>query len=540
LEYSLKPILATTPDDFNTTAMTPIQLSRLSQRDRIIFFAIAATLVGLIVRLTLPLTASFPLNDGGLFYTMIRDIQQNNYKLPVFTSYNHASIPFAYPPLALYLAGFITDFLHLDLLTFLRIVPPVASAAAIPIFYFLSLELLQSETMAALAALIFALTPRIFEWQIMGGGITRSFGFLFCLLTLYNLQRLYTSRANRFMVWTSIFGALVILSHPEAIPQTAFAALIIYLITDRARGGLIRSLIISGIALLLSSPWWITVLIAHGFAPFAAALSAARQDTPSAFLRLYFIVQFELTSEPYLPFIAIFAMIGFFQNIGHKKYLFPVWMLATYLIEPRSGSLYMMIPLSILAAEGLDQILKILAQNHNLVQAGSWFRSRTAQWFFGFIVLYLIAGAYADEYMIFTQYSLTKSQVRAMTWIRTNTPPDSQIIVVSNLNALADPVSDWFPALTDRTSQATVFGYEWVNDNRFEERIQKYKALQNCINQDETCLNTWTQQYEITYQYIFITHPLSDVPPLGRDLLQSGYYKTAYQTTDALLLERVP
>ncbi len=509
-----------------------------SRHARITFFAAIATLVGLLARLAIPLAVSFPLNDGGLFYAMIRDIQQSNYALPATISYNHASIPFAYPPLALYLAAFTSSIFHLDLLTLLRVVPPIVSAAAIPVFYFLALDLLQSEIIAALAALIFALTPRIFEWQIMGGGITRSFGFLFCLLTLYSAHKLYATKSNRFAIWTSVFGALVILSHPEAVLQTVLAALILYLFTDRSKGSMVRSLVVGIAALLLSSPWWLTVLHAHGLAPFIAALSAAHQDSPNLFLRIFFALQFELTREPYLPFIAIFAVIGFFQNLGNKKYLFPVWMLTAYILEPRSGALYMMLPLCILASMGLHQTLEFI-QGHNQTKATAWFRKRTSQWFFGFIVLYLIANAYTDEYKIFTQYTLTNSQVKAMNWIRDNTPPNSQFAVVSNHNALADPASDWFPALTDRTSLATVFGYEWVNDNQFEGRIQKYTALQNCINQDAACLDAWTQKYGIDYQYVFITYSSSDIPPLGRDLLQSSHYQLAYQTMDALLFESV-
>ncbi len=509
------------------------------RRQRTIFLAIAAALIGLLVRLAIPLTTSFPINDGGLFYTMIHDLERNGYVLPAFTSYNHASIPFAYPPLAFYLAGFLSNALSLDLLTLLRIFPAIVSAAAIPVFYFLAFDLLQSETIAALAALIFALTPRVFEWQTMGGGITRSFGFLFSLLTLYGVHKLYATKSNRFAVWTSIFGALVILSHPEAVLQTALAALIIYLFADRSKAGWIRSLAVSLLALLLSAPWWLAVLYAHGLAPFLAALSAARQDSPNLFLRIFFAFQFELTNEPYLPFVAIFAVIGFFQNLGNKKYLFPVWMLTAYLIEPRSGSLYMMLPLSILAAMGLHQILKFI-QNYNEPETTSWFKKRTPQWFFGFLVFYLIASAYAAEYMIRSQYTLTDSQVQAMNWIRDHTPPDSRFAVVSGHNALADPVSDWFPALTNRISLATVFGYEWVNDNRFEIRVQKFTALQNCINQDAACLDAWMQKYGVAYQYVFITHAPANVPPLGRSLLQSARYRPAYQTTDALLLERVP
>src|SRR3990172_5138024 len=133
-----------------------------------------ATMLGLLLRLALPLTSSFPLNDGGLFYTMIQDLQANHYALPVFTGYNSAQIPYAYPPLAFYIAGLLADVTRIPLHDLLRLLPAIVSAAAIPIFYLLAKEFLPSKTTAALATFLFAFTPRVYEWHIMGGGITRS------------------------------------------------------------------------------------------------------------------------------------------------------------------------------------------------------------------------------------------------------------------------------------------------------------------------------------------------------------------------------
>jgi hypothetical protein len=64
-----------------------------------------ATLVGTLIRSFFVLNSDFPLNDGGMFYTMIKDLQSAHFHLPAFTSYNQANIPFAYPPLPFYLAG---------------------------------------------------------------------------------------------------------------------------------------------------------------------------------------------------------------------------------------------------------------------------------------------------------------------------------------------------------------------------------------------------------------------------------------------------
>ena len=69
----------------------PTQNTRASD----ILLASVATLIGLIVRLAAPLSVSFPLNDGGLFYQMILDLQLNHFRLPFFTTYNSANSPFA-------------------------------------------------------------------------------------------------------------------------------------------------------------------------------------------------------------------------------------------------------------------------------------------------------------------------------------------------------------------------------------------------------------------------------------------------------------
>ena len=79
---------------------------RLNDMDPSILFLAVAILIGGTIRLYGVLQSNFPINDGGLFYTMIKDLMANGYRLPVTTSYNHLNLPFAYPPLFLYLTGF--------------------------------------------------------------------------------------------------------------------------------------------------------------------------------------------------------------------------------------------------------------------------------------------------------------------------------------------------------------------------------------------------------------------------------------------------
>ena len=499
---------------------------------------IFATVIGLLLRVAFPLLASFPLNDGGLFYTMIRDLQASNYALPVFTTYNHAQIPFAYPPLAFYIAGSLSDLTHIDLLVVLRLLPPIVSASAVPIFYLLAKEFLPAKIFAAFAALLFAFAQRIFAWQIMGGGITRSFGFLFALLTIYCATKLFSTHTARFILWTSICGALTILTHPEAIPQTALAVLIIYLFRDRSVKGLLLSLASAGLILLITAPWWVTVLRAHGHTPYMAIWSAANSNSNPLLARPIALFQFLFTEEPFLPFIAFLGLIGTFKDLAVRKYFLPAWMVLPYLFDPRSGPLYMMIPLLLLATQGLLEV--ILPALSNLNGEGKDFftllKTGSTKSFLLFMLLYLLVAGYFSAAKIFGRVTLTRSRVEALTWIRENTSPDAAFLVITGEQSLLDPASDWFPALTERRSLGTVFGYEWLNDNQFARRVARYDSLQECMGQTATCLKSWSEENKIEFTHVYIQSN-ADFSPLYADMLNSSNYNLQFQDDGVSIFE---
>ena len=159
---------------------------------------LAALAVGALIRGWHVWGADFPLNDGGLFYVMVRDIQHAHYHLPAFTSYNGAHIPFGYSPLTFYLAAALND-AGVDLLTLFRVLPFLASTACIAAFYLLARDMLESRAAIAASLLAFAIVPRGFVWLLMGGGLTRSFGYLFALLALHQVWLLYTRRSLRYV-----------------------------------------------------------------------------------------------------------------------------------------------------------------------------------------------------------------------------------------------------------------------------------------------------------------------------------------------------
>src|SRR6185503_19542427 len=87
-----------------------------------------AIVTGLLLRLGPILLSDFPLRDGGLFVTMANDIRHAGFGLPEFSTYNTGEVPFAYPPLGLYILAILPG----DPITTERWLPLVWSLLAIP------------------------------------------------------------------------------------------------------------------------------------------------------------------------------------------------------------------------------------------------------------------------------------------------------------------------------------------------------------------------------------------------------------------------
>ena len=196
-----------------------------------------AVALGFLVRAGFVLGSGFPLNDGGLFYQMVRDLQHAHYAIPDTTTYNGDSLPFVYPPLGLYLAAMLNDVTGMGLATVFRVVPLVASTLTIGAFFLLARDMLKSRVAVIAAVFVFAVVPRSFLWLIMGGGVTRSFGLLFALLTMHAAHAMYTRADRRYAALAALFAALAFLCHIEMAWFAAFSSGLFFLAYGRNRAG---------------------------------------------------------------------------------------------------------------------------------------------------------------------------------------------------------------------------------------------------------------------------------------------------------------
>jgi hypothetical protein len=469
------------------------------------FFLILTFVFGVTVRVLPILRNDFPLVDGGMFYTMIRDLQAGNFSLPVFTTYNNAQIPFAYPPLAFYIAGLLNTTLQISILDILRWLPVIVTVLNVPLFYFFAKQLLGSESKTMLATLIFALTPNSYWWNVVGGGLTRSLGTLFFTATVLCVYQMYQRKSNAWVVAAIISAAGSVLSHPAWALQSAVASVLLWWFFGRDRQGIIYSVIAALGVLALTSPWWYSVVQQHGI----NTLVNASQVTHSRLLFWTVFFALSFTGE-YTPVIAVFGLVGLFMHLAKKDYFPIAWVLLCLLIDPRGGLPVSIFPFSIMAASALANGIASRLSNANMEPSSpeSWMDSLkfiSGRLFFGFFILVFVYNAYQVSNTLSWQV-LGTEEFKAIEWARTNSDKNDRFLIFDEQgNPLLSPLTEWFPALAERRSIATIQGTEWLTGkNHYNNQYAIITGIHRCLYQDVDCLYRLQGDLPDKYEYIML------------------------------------
>ena len=466
---------------------------------------ILALLVGTFVRFNPTLLAGFPINDGGMFAVMVEDLKDSRYLLPAFTTYNHLNIPYAYPPLGFYLGRITADLLGMNTVEVLRWLPAFFASLSIPAFYLLALRLLKNKYYAAVSTLFFALMPRALSWFVMGGGLTRSPGQFFMLLTLATLIRLYEENRRRDIFLAGVLAGLAVLSHPEAAVHTFVSAIFLWLMLSRKRETLISAVAVGVIVLVVTSPWWATVLAHHGLGPLLAGAQTGQKT-----LAIFHLIFFAFTEEPYATVIAVLGLLGIGYSLARREYLLALWLAIPFFVEGRSAAGPAAIPLAMLAAIGLvDVVLPAIQAITGVRQepANIEHISSTERNIVIYLLVYLLFSTYQFGFSL-SNATLFPPDQEAMTWVRENTPEESRFLVLTGTTSVScDSVLEWFPALTGRQSLFTVQGTEWTQGSNFNDYVRSTYAVQNCLaSEDVACLDKAIDRSE--YDYIYVSKRL--------------------------------
>lgn len=508
-----------------------------------ILLILLALLFGTFVRVMPVLQAGFPLNDGGLFYTMASDLQKAGYALPAVTTYNRLDIPYAYPPLPFYLITLIRTITGANLLDLIRWLPVIFSLLTIPAFLLLAQALLGDNLKAALATVIYALLPRSYEWVIMGGGVTRAPAALFLILMTWGVYRLFHSGGWKFYLVTILSAALVVLTHPERSLHALAAAVLLWLYFGRNRTGLKRAGIVAVSVLALTSPWWILALTRYGLAPFSLAFQSGGQR----WLFWSPLLLLNFTDES-ISLVVLLAVIGVAACIIQRKTFLPVWLAAAFLIDPRSAPHVIAVQTSLLAAVGLTELIypafARLGKPASRENEEVFLATSRGRWVFGYLLLMLLVNATLNLQSL-GKLVLSSDDRSALTWAEASTPPNSRFLALTwNKDASLSPLLEWFPALSGRTNLSTTQGREWLpGKQNFRLRLEAYPELYACLFKDAACLEHWASQQDDSFDYVYLSlAPAAGQPPqhslLETSLFQSERYRVVYQSQTVLIFTR--
>jgi len=348
-----------------------------------------------------------------------------------------------------------------------------------------------------------------------------------------------------------LFTSLAILSHPEAALHTVAGALLFFLFFDFSRQGLLKSALTGVFTLLLTSPWWGFVLANHGLGPFLAAGSTGgyRLDLWLSFLQL------NLADEIALTFVGCLAILGIFAQLARREYFLPAWVLLVILAEPRSAIVHLAPVLALLAGLALDQLIlpRLRELERDPAQSAapgsslsleSLFEGRVSKYLFLYLLVYSLAAAYSVAFTEVRALTLSVGDQQAFAWIKANLPPGERFALITADQPLADPASEWFPALTAQLSAATVQGYEWVPGRDFDTILHQSYALQLCATQDAACVFDWQAKTGASFDLLYLDKQRirekqgtsAEQVFLQKSLLATGKFDLLYETPAVLIL----
>ena len=412
-----------------------------------------ALLAGIGLRLAPILAADFPLKDGGLFVTMAHDIRNAGFGLPEFSTFNTGQVPFAYPPLGIYILALIPG----DPITTERWLPLVWSVLSIPAVYLLAREL-TDEWRAGMTALLFAAMP--VTWAIEGGGVTRALALVLLLLALWRMAVLVRAPGTRNALLVGVLAGTAILAHP-AVGFTGLVSCALLLVSSPSLRGLAFGGMAGLVAAAVISPWLIIVVVRYGVGAILAAGGAHHLDETLGRL---------LTVGPSgigtLDFVLPLALLGLAMGLHRREWQVPVW-LALLIVVPGGEGRYAAIAWAMLAAVGA------LAIADAARSAGA--TRLTA----GIGLAWLLGATLLAAYQ---QFPAIPSEVRtAISRAGADTAPGTRFAIVTDEAQLHGAILDWFPTLSRRISLGTYMGLEWTTVKQWDATV----ALDDRIQEGE-------------------------------------------------------
>jgi len=457
----------------------------------------------------------YPTGYAGLFAWMSELIACNHFALPrAVPFYGPGGIPFAYPPAGLYLMAFFTSVFRVPAWDYLRFAPAVISIMALAP-YFAAVADIEKDSgsgqratlIGAVAALLLISSPRLYMAQGEAAGIVRALGFLFSMASVYCAMRFLRQPEWEIGILAAVCLALTLMTHLNYFVFTGvmFGALVLsrYRPFWQGLGGLAA---IAAGGLILSSPWWLTVISRDGLAVFQNAMFSHGNFSYTPGRLLGHILTDTLGPHYRTPFLAGGLVIGFFYQIARKRWFHPVAIVGVLVFSLGDWML------SPFAAAMCAEILVDLAR---------WMIVPQKRLLPALVFIILTTGmAILDGYRQITPIHpvIDEETLSCASWVANNTPTDGEMLF---LTSSADE-AEWMPWLAQHSPSVGSWGAEWKGN--FLPELGKLNDVASCAS--NASINCASQLIGRFHPDIVVSSKNFSAPDLDAALAsQSGWIK---------------
>ena len=455
------------------------------------FATLVALGLGILVRLVPVVEAPLTTGDGGLIVVMVDDLLGAGLALPAMTTYNHTDLPFVYPPLGLYAAAVLGELTGVGSLDVVRVVAVSLSFATLGAFALLAFRVVPPvAAVGALAA--YALMPHAYDGIVAGGGVTRGMGLLFALLAIF----VAASPSGLSRLSAVVMGVLVGLSalaHPQAgLMAAAGSAVFAYRRRPASNGALL--LMAAGVAALVVVPWLVAVAGEHGLAAVLAARH--RWDPLISVIRL---LSLSISGSAFTDLFLLFAVLGLAMDMSRRVPRLSALLVCLVLAGEAGGSFLAALPWALLAGVGIQFVVERFGPRR---RATDWYVTVAV----GATALFLTLVGSLGAGVIDTSrlQRVSPDQMAAMVWVAEESDPQARFIVATTVVWGFDEISEWFPAVADRQSVATVQGSEWLGPERFADQLDVHSGVLGCTRSTARCMAEWAADAGFGDAWLFI------------------------------------
>ncbi len=440
---------------------------------------------------------SFPSGDGGMFAVLIKDLQQSQFFLPEFTTFNGGQIPFTYPPLSFYLAAALSFLFGFSPEQLLAVLPALFFAATLSV-----LIILYSRFSSSVVAILLGLAPWLFLiplWYGFGGGLSRGLGLFFATTSLLLFVDVFLFQQFKRWPLLSVCAAGACLSHLESAVVIACGYLCFGLFSltrfdpRTVMSAAIRSLLLLG---GLTAPWALLVFSRHGLAPWiAAAETGIHVGTNISLHRLF---DFSLFGPVWLTAL---LWLGLLVALGSIHRVFLAWFLLLPLALGRSFPMSALLGGSVLVVIGVQSLFTFLEHKFPITKPRKMiFQASTLVLLFFALAnsssphrlnqklpLYPHADGTAGPSII-----LSEAWRNSLQKLSTVLLAQEEVVVISDWEPdrtmwFCDWPAEWLPYYAPVRVLNLVQGLEWVSAEQFfklrQAYFERYKPLTQCKTQ---------------------------------------------------------